>query len=496
MNLKELWHKNSFLQNFFILFLICSGILWTLVPTTYHSVLHFDPAETLMWGSTFHLGSAKHPPMSGYMLFPFCKLFGFPNFAIYLLSQICVTIGFIYTYKLARCFYDRDSSVLATLLLTFYFIYNYETPKFNANIPHLLFLPMMCYYFYRGCFSNKWHHWLLLAVSAACACMSKYSAGVTGLTFCLFLLLNKDARKVLLTVKPYAAALVFAGLMTPHIIHLIRTDFLVFNYVKHGKEIKYGYIGQLFVLVGATLLPLLCMSAGCYLSHIIGNKKLSRFKLKVENPAALQYSGCIMLGQAAFLLFMGICGHRLGTMWVFPIFLTAGIFIMSFCPVPLPERVKKTFCILCSVVAIAIMLFPTIYYNCKSKYRYHIAKEDLKTVAADFYRQQTGKDVPFITGTIWEASMLQNTYKYTVKAAPTFDPILMKPHLETISRDGALVISSEPQNTSEHIKQFFDIELQWHLMKVPYRARFGKPEEFEFFLAVVPPNAKKKENQK
>lgn len=492
MNIQHSWKKQTAIQKFFIIFLLCSALAWILMPLTYHSVLHFDPAETLMWGSTFNLGSAKHPPMSGYMLYHFCRLFDFSYASIFLLSQLCVAVGFVYIYKLARCFYERDTSVIATLLITFYFLYNYETPKFNANIPHLLFIPMMCYYFYRGCFANKWHHWILLAISAAAACLSKYSAGVVGVTFCLFLLVNKDARKVLLTVKPYVAGVLFCALMAPHIALLVKTDFIVFNYVQHGKEIKYGYFGQLFALLAAVLLPLVCMSAGCLLAHIAGNKKMPRLKLGIVNRAAFQYSGCIIGGQAAFLLLMGIFGHRLETMWAFPLFLTAGILIMSFYPETPGMQMKRWFCILCSIVAVIMVLCPTIYYNFKSKYRHHLPPEEYQTAASDFYRKQTGKEIPFITGTIWETAMLQNTFKYTIKAAPCFDRILMAPHLENISRCGALVISSSPRESAMHIKQYWDIDLQWHQEEIKYAARFGKSKKFRFFLAIIPPNTPQK----
>ncbi|MBE6374834.1 MAG: glycosyltransferase family 39 protein [Lentisphaerae bacterium] len=488
MNFSALWGSKTFLQKFFIIFLIFSGLLWVLVPSTYHSSLHFDPAETLMWGSTFNPGNAKHPPMSGYMLYNFCRIFGFPNWAIFLLSQVCVTIGFIYVYKLARCFFDRDNSVIATLLITFYFFYNYETPKFNANIPHLLFVPMMCYYFFRGCSANKYHHWILLALSAAGACLSKYSAGILSVSFILYLIVNKDARKVLTTLKPYIGALLFCALMTPHIYHLIKTDFLVFNYISHGKAVKYSYFVQLLVFVAALIAPMLSMSAACFIFYWISEKKFPGFKLSITNPAALQYTICIIGGQAATLLLMGICGHRLLTIWTYPLYLCAGIFIISFYPGETSCRMKRVFALFCSLFAAILLIFPLIYYNCKSKYRYHIDKTVFRAAAENFYRERTGNDIPFISGDIWEASMLQNTFEYKIKAAPFTDPILTALHAETIRKHGALGITANPEAGSANIEKLFrNVSPQWQEMEIEYCARFGKPKKFKFYLAVIPP---------
>lgn len=491
----ETWKQKSFLQKFFVIFIILSATLWVIVPSTYHSTLHFDPAETLMWGSTFNWGCAKHPPVSGYMLYHFCALFGFPNYAIFLLSQICVTIGFIYIYKLARCFFDRDHSVIATLLITFYFFYNFETPKFNANLPHLLFIPMMCYYFYRGTVANKWHHWLLLAFCAAAACLSKYSAGVLFVSFVLFLLIDKNARRSLTTIKPYAAALFFCLLMTPHIIHLFKTDFLVFNYISHGKKIKYGYFMQLVVLAAALAAPLLSMIFFCALSHFSGEKKLPSFKnikLKITNLPAAKYSICLVGGQAAFLLLMGLAGHRLLTIWTYPLFLTAGILIVSFYPVPVSERTSRCFAILAAIFGAVMLIIPLINYNVSTKYRYHIAKSDFRRPAEEFYRRETGKNIPFIIGDIWHAAMLQNTFKYRIKACPDSDPILINIHRDTLASRGALVIASNKENSEKELKKHFDISrLKWHDAKIPYRARFGKEKIYTISLAVLPPAAVK-----
>ena len=203
------------------------------------------------------------------------------------------------------------------------------------------------------------------------------------------------------------------------------------------------------------------MSTALLITHLLGKRKISCFKLTAANHKAFQYSLCIMGGQALFLLLTGILGHRLLTIWTFPIYLTAGIFIMSLYPVSLDERSKRCFIVLCSVFAAIMLLFPLIYYNCKSKYRYHMDKNEMRTVAENFYRTKTGKDVPFITGDIWSAAMLQNTFKYTIKAAPSFDPILMGLHSDTIFRNGALVITTAPEAEAVNIRKMFNIELEW-----------------------------------
>ena len=493
MKIAVWWNQQSFLQKFFILFLILSGIMWVLVPASYTVSLPVDPPETLMWGSAFNWGNAKHPPMSGYMLFYFCKLFGFHHFAIFLLGEICLFAGLIYVYKLARCFFDRDKSVIAALLILFYAFYTAYIPKFNANIPHVLFLPMMYYYFYRGCFANKWHHWILFAVSAACAFLSKYSVGVAGLILLLFVFINKDARKVLCSVKPYVSAIVFLVLLSPHILHLIDSRFLIFGYINHGEKAKYGYIAQLFMQSGAIVLPVLCMSAGCLFMHIAGNFRIPHLKLTVVDKKAMVYSGSIIWGQAAFLMIMGIAGHRLDTEWTFPLYFTAGIFIMSFYPGEVNVKSKRWFAMLCAAFMVILLTGSYIYHNCKTKAGYHIDMAKVRCIAECFYREQTGKDIPFITGTLWDSSMLQNAFKYSVNSAPGFDPILLGLHWDTLDRKGALVIASNTKKEEQQLEKIANVKWQWQRYEIEYSARWGKVKKYKFNLAVIPPGALKKQ---
>ena len=120
----------------------------------------------------------------------------------------------------------------------------------------------------------------------------------------------------------------------------------------------------------------------------------------------------------------------------------------------------------------------------------------MRTVAENFYRTKTGKDVPFITGDIWSAAMLQNTFKYTIKAAPSFDPILMGLHSDTIFRNGALVITTAPKAETVNIRKMFNIELEWEKHEITYAARFGKQKTFQFYLAVIPHGVQMKTERK
>ncbi|MBP5183163.1 MAG: glycosyltransferase family 39 protein, partial [Lentisphaeria bacterium] len=431
---KQFWQSLRFSERFLILFLLFSALFWVLVPALSWNALPYDPAETLMWGSTFNWGSSKHPPLAGIMLFHFCRLFSFQDFSVFLLSQICMTLGFLFLWKLARCFLDRDKSVMATLLITFYFFYNYETPKFCANTPHLLFIPMMCYFFYRGTERNLLKDWLLLAFEGACACLSKYSSSVLFLAFLLYLLLDKEARKCLRTPGPYLAGAVFFLLLSPHILHLFRTHGLVFHYISEGKTPGWGYFTQIFAMAGALLVPLACMGFAAYLSFALGRKSFLPFR-NGHAPGSVKgvkYVSILLGTQAAFLLLMGIAGNRLELIWTYPVFLPAGILILSLIPTSPDPRSMRIFAFLAVLWGVFLLVLMLVQGNFISKYRCHLDKNLLREEAEKFYREKTGRKLVFVSGKIWESSLVQNAASYRIEAAPMADPILLSLHENVI----------------------------------------------------------------
>ena len=169
---------------------------------------------------------------------------------------------------------------------------------------------------------------------------------------------------------------------------------------------------------------------------------------------------------------------------------------MSFVNTPVSERTKKSFATLCMLFAPIMLLIPLIHSNTTSKYRYHLNKAEFRAAAEKFYQEQTGKAIPFVTGDIWDAAMLQNSLAYKVKAAPCSDPILTGLHREFIARNGAIAITRGPENASREIRQFFDVELKWHRIDLEYCARFGKKKSFTFFLAAVPPTIAEQDTTK
>lgn len=76
-----------------------------------------DSMEAVWWGKFCVWGTNKHPPLSGFPAYGIYLLFSENIKAVYILSQICITVGFCFIYKLASLLLEQRKAVLSVMLL-------------------------------------------------------------------------------------------------------------------------------------------------------------------------------------------------------------------------------------------------------------------------------------------------------------------------------------------------------------------------------------------
>ncbi len=212
----------------------------------------------------------------------------------------------------------------------------------------------------------------------------------------------------------------------------------------------------------------------------IGDRPIEEFRISFEILPII------------ILIFMGLIGHRLEAKWTFPMFFTAGIFIMSFYPEKIKLESQRIFAVLCTIFIVIFLAGTFISHHCRTKKGYHLDMAKVRVIADRFHYEQTGKPVSFITGTLWESTMLLDAYKFKVKSAPSFDPVLMGLHLDLLNEKGGLAIAEKPEKIDAELEKYVDTKLRWHRHEIKFSSRFGKTKEFDFYLAIIPPGALKK----
>ena len=101
-----------------LIFCLFQLIIWTAGPWLVRNNLVYDTMESLIWGQQWQWGYDKHPPFTAWATALFAKLTSPPDFAVYVLAQLCVVITYLGVWRLAKEYLDDRSAVLSVILLT------------------------------------------------------------------------------------------------------------------------------------------------------------------------------------------------------------------------------------------------------------------------------------------------------------------------------------------------------------------------------------------
>ena len=395
------------LKKSFFYFLLFNLIVWSVVPLLRQS-LPMDTQEALIWGREYFLGTPKHPPFSGWLAWPFYVVFFRFDGAMYLLSQICVALGVVYIYRLAKMFVGEQKAVLAAMLQFGIIFYDFSSVEYNVNVVSLSLWPMCAYYFWAALQNNKWADWLLFGLCAGLNLLNKYTGGVLLLALVLYVLCEKSARKILLNPKAYVAALFAFWLVLPHIYWLFETDFVSLDYVfGRGSGGKFagtilGHIIYPLKFVGAQIL----FTAAAWLTYLSFYKTKAKQQTK-KNPAQSKFLLIVGFVPLAVFVLIGIInGAALKSMWGFPLWFLLGTMLVYFLPFKItPQNEKKLF-LICAGWSMLFALVYAIQCSVTTSQRFQQDNEKTVNYVLEKWREKVGSDEPsYVAADVWYADM-------------------------------------------------------------------------------------------
>jgi len=463
-------------------FLAFNALLWTLVPSLFYRVLPLDTAEAVSWGSVFTWGNSKHPPLPGWLAYGFSTLFDHADFSLFLLSQICVLLGLIYLYRLAREFMGEKDAIASALLVTFYYYYNWESIKFNVNLPQVVFLPMMAFYFARGVHRNSLAAWVLCGIAATGAFLSKYVAVLFFAALFVYMLCDKEARRCFLKPGPYIAVLIFLALTLPHILWLFDNDFAPLGYFqKRESGYSKGYLRNLLETVGVTAAPLLAAFFADAVVRFFGGGISFARTFSCEKKSFL-CGASLELVPNLVILILALGGAVIHNRWNFQFFLFTGLLITSLRP-PMNDKSFR-WLLRCAVLfSLVLGLIMTGYLLFKSKERHHLEQAELGKFAETFYRKKTGRELKVIAGEMYYAAEIQRAHRYKIKVFLHSDTTALAKMKPEIAKS-ALFVGRNPAKLQNYA-DFGGATLTCE--PVPqdfvYKAPLGKPKTLRLWFA-------------
>lgn len=400
----------------FAAFLALHAAVWTALPALLYPNLPLDLIEALMYGREWQLGYDKLPPLPWWLVQLAYQFVGY-DFVYYLLAQIAVVAAFAFVFQMARPLVGAVGALVAILVVDGLHYLNYTSAKFNHDVIQLPFWAMAGFAFHRALRGRQMADWILLGLAIGLSLWAKYFVVVLAFPLALFVLVDDEARKTLRTPGPYVAIAVAIVTVAPHLVWLVKNDFLPFAYAEHRAVLSRGWydhlwrplqfaIGQLFFL-----LPALLIAAPLFFPR----------KNAGETPLAAKTDDydrrivtLLAFGPVATVLAMSaISGRGTIAMWGYPLWLYLGLWIVLHAKRALDAtrlvRLGAIWAIVFAGLGIAFIANYAVLPQYDHRYRaVFYPGANLAREISDRYFAATGKTPVYVIGTMWDGGNVEH----------------------------------------------------------------------------------------
>jgi 4-amino-4-deoxy-L-arabinose transferase-like glycosyltransferase len=395
----------------FAAFLGLHFVVWTALPTLLYANLPLDLIEALTYGREWVLGSDKLPPLPWWMVEVTYRLFG-ADVAYYALAEVVIVATFLLVWALSRPLVGAVGALVAVLIVDGLHYFQYTAVKFNHDVIQLPLWALAGYSFHAALKRGRLGHWLLLGAAFGGALWAKYFVVVLAVPYALFMIFDRDARKVWASPGPWLAIALALVIASPHLVWLAQNDLLPLHYVDaRAAPVRawYDHLLRPAVFAGEQIyfmLPALMIAAAFLWPWAPPSP---RFADKFDRRIVL----LLTFGPAAaMLVLIGVSGRGAVAMWGYPLWIFLGLWYVLFAPRPLDVRRLRQVGIawgaLFAALVVAFVVNYTSLPGVDRRYRAEFFPGDkLAAILTKRFHDETGGNtLRYVVGSMWLAGNL------------------------------------------------------------------------------------------
>lgn len=384
--------------------------VWTALPASLYPNLPLDLIEALTYGREWQLGYDKLPPLPWWLVEAVNMTIGH-DFGYYLLAQLAVVSALAIVYVASRPLAGPLGALVAVLIVDGLHYLSYTAAKFNHDVIQLPLWALAGFALHRALRGGQMGHWALLGLAIGMSFWAKYFVVMLVAPMAVFILIDAEARKSLMTPGPYVAAAVALLVMAPHLVWLVQNDFLPLGYAERRAVLSRGWydhlwhpaqfaIGQLFFLI-----PSLLIAAPLFIPR----------RAATETPIAsladaydMRIVTWLAFGPvAAVLALAAISGRGTVAMWGYPLWMFIGTWLVLVARRALEPgrlaRVLITWAIVFACMAGAFIVNYAVLPHYDHRYRaVFYPGERLALELTRRYRAVTGQPIAYVIGSMWD----------------------------------------------------------------------------------------------
>ena len=396
----------------FAVFLALHFLVWTALPALLYPNLPLDLIEALTYGREWQLGYDKLPPLPWWLVELVHQLVGV-DAAYYALAQIAVVGAFAVVWATARPLVGAVGALVAVLILDGLHYFHYTAAKFNHDVIQLPLWALAGYAFHAALRRGRVLHWMLLGVALGLALWAKYFVVVLAAPLALFLLFDRDARKALMTPGPWIALAVALAVMAPHLLWLVRNDFLPFAYASARAAPSRGLLDHVLhpvvFAIGQLgfLLPALLIAAALLWPRRKADETTADVAAKAD-AFDRRIVTLLAFGPAVVTIALSaLTGRGAIAMWGYPLWLFLGVWLVLYARTAITAarlaRVVVLWAVVFTLFALVFAANYSVLATLDQRYRAVFYPGDrLADELARRFRAATGRPLVYVIADMWD----------------------------------------------------------------------------------------------
>ncbi len=442
----------------FLLWLLIAGQItaWTAAPLVIHTAPPLDVVEGYMWGREWVIATYKHPALPSWVLEASRLLTGAVGWPAYVVSQLFVSLTFLFVFLLGREMMDAERAAAGTLLLTGVGYFMWPTVEFNHDIAEMTLWTATSWALWRAVERNGIFHWMLAGALAAASFYAKLTAALLALAMAAWLLWDGRARRSLTTPRPWVGLAVFVAVVWPLAAWLVEHDFLPLHYAVGRLEGPRGDHILGFSL--KTLLNFGVMLGMLAIAGLLGPRRREPAADASRGGAgrppvsarAIRFLVLVIAGPLALTLLGALTsGASLKPRWVGATLTLSGLLAIALTSHRFDARALRRIA-LCAAVPLAVVppaYVAAIYFaplKLGSPTRVSWPQAEMAERFEAIWRRETGRPLRIVTGDPWISGLVGLSAK-DVPSILTNGDLALSPWVtpERIAREGMLILWDE-----------------------------------------------------
>jgi dolichol-phosphate mannosyltransferase len=238
--------------------IFCGTVLLLLLRLLVSALIELSPQEAYYWNYAIHpdLSYLEHPPMIAWVIRAGTLLLGKTEIGVRLGGLLLIFFSTWLIYLLGRLWFGRRAGLWAAFLFQLIPVYFVYGVIITPDVPLICFWLVTIYLISIAVLKNKGWAWYLAGISLGFSILSKYTGFFLIPSTFLFLIVDRDGRKWLITKEPYLGLLLSLVVFSPTILWNFQHQWASFDF-QIGRRLEEAAAHH-----GGSLLPFLLIQMG------------------------------------------------------------------------------------------------------------------------------------------------------------------------------------------------------------------------------------------